>query len=623
MATSDKLSPARVWKVYCRGMGLLSRHIPWLIPSIVLHSIVLAITPYISVYLFSRIIGELGTTRDPQTLWTWVVITVIAEAVLGAVGALLARWKESRWELLVVSAEHILAKKLLTMDHAGTDDPQTQKLLHRVRENMHAMGLGINPIPDILQGLVTSVVGIAAAVVMMWSLFVLPIPDDAAVPSFLGHPLAAVLVATVLLAVSLCVSRLFKRSQRLFDAKTDAVVAIDRLYYTFYDTMFSPAKAADVRLYRQDTLIAQTLDEIDTAFFGKNGVKRRLDHGVGGILRALSSGGSALWLGVGYAFVAVKAIGGAFGLGAAARYVGALGIVSADTARLSHALDRLRRNTPYLETFFAFLDIPHRMYRGSLTTEKRADSDYEIEFRHVSFRYPSCGEYALRDVSVTLRAGSRLAIVGENGSGKSTLVKLLTRLYDPDEGEILLNGIDIRKYNYADYIGVFAVVFQDFQLLDQPLADNVASGKSGDIARVRRCLTEAGLHDRLLEWERDDCLLRHRILGEDGVRLSRGDAQKLAIARALYKNAPFLILDEPTAALDPIAEAEIFERLTHLAEKKTAIYISHRLSGCRFCDEIVVLDGGRIVQRGSHETLVSQTGGKYRELWDSQAHYYI
>lgn len=304
------------------------------------------------------------------------------------------------------------------------------------------------------------------------------------------------------------------------------------------------------------------------------------------------------------------------------QYVGALSSVSGDIESLFWGIERLRMNTPFLETVCAFLDIPHRMYRGSLTTEKRADCDYEVEFRHVSFRYPACEDYALHDVSMTFHVGSRVAVVGENGSGKSTFVKLLSRLYDPDEGEILLNGIDIRKYRYKDYIDLFAVVFQDFQLLSQPLGDNVAGGTARDDARVHRCLTEAGFGERLREWERGLDTPLYRDFDHDGVMLSRGDAQKIAIARALYKNAPFIILDEPTAVLDPIAEAEIYASFDRLVGDKTAIYISHRLSSCRFCDEIVVFDNGRIVQRGTHEQLVSQTDGKYRKLWDSQAQYY-
>ena len=218
--------------------------------------------------------------------------------------------------------------------------------------------------------------------------------------------------------------------------------------------------------------------------------------------------------------------------------------------------------------------------------------------------------------------GSRLAIVGENGSGKTTFIKLLCRLYDPQEGEILLNGIDIRKYNYRDYMGVFSVVFQDFQLLSQSLGSNVAGSVQYDPERVKQALADAGFGERLSTLEKGLDTILYKDLSEDGVDISGGEAQKIAIARALYKNAPFIILDEPTAALDPLAEAEIYSKFNEISGDKTAIYISHRLSSCIFCDEIAVFHQGQVIQQGTHEALLADTDGKYHALWAAQAQYY-
>ena len=262
------------------------------------------------------------------------------------------------------------------------------------------------------------------------------------------------------------------------------------------------------------------------------------------------------------------------------------------------------------------------MYQGSLTTEKRADRNYQVEFRDVSFRYPGSDRWALRHVNIKFRIGSRLAVVGPNGSGKTTFIKLLCRLYDPTEGEILLNGIDIRKYRYQDYIGIFSVVFQDFQLLALPLGENVAGAAAYDRDRAARCLADAGFEARLDAMPKGLDTSLYKDLDKDGVEISGGEAQKIAIARALYKDAPFIVLDEPTAALDPIAEAEIYARFDAIAGDKTAIYISHRLSSCKFCDEIAVFDQGAIVQTGSHDALVADAAGLYHKLWHAQAQYY-
>ena len=208
------------------------------------------------------------------------------------------------------------------------------------------------------------------------------------------------------------------------------------------------------------------------------------------------------------------------------------------------------------------------------------------------------------------------------GAGKTTFIKLLCRLYDPQEGQILLNGIDIRKYRYDDYMNIFSVVFQDFQLICQPLGANVAGCKNYDRERAQKALADAGFGERLASLEKGLDTFLYKDLSENGIDISGGEAQKIAIARALYKDAPFIILDEPTAALDPIAEAEIYGKFDEITGDKTAIYISHRLSSCKFCDEIAVFHEGAVIQHGTHAALVADEHGKYYELWNAQAQYY-
>lgn len=326
--------------------------------------------------------------------------------------------------------------------------------------------------------------------------------------------------------------------------------------------------------------------------------------------------------GVIYAYVCLKAYAGAFDIGMVTQYIGASTTLFLGISLLLQTWSDYRSNVPFLETAFEYLDIPNKMYQGSLTTEKRADRNYEIEFRDVSFRYPGSEEYALRHVNMKFRVGSRLAVVGQNGSGKTTFIKLLCRLYDPTEGEILLNGINIRKYRYEEYMQIFSVVFQDFKLFALPLGQNVAACREYDAENVTQCLQKAGFSARLASMPKGLKTNLYKEMDSEGVEISGGEAQKIAIARALYKDAPFIILDEPTAALDPIAEAEIYEKFNEIAGDKTAIYISHRLSSCKFCDEIAVFDAGCVVQKGTHESLVADKDGKYHALWEAQAQYY-
>ena len=209
-----------------------------------------------------------------------------------------------------------------------------------------------------------------------------------------------------------------------------------------------------------------------------------------------------------------------------------------------------------------------------------------------------------------------------NGSGKTTFIKLLCRLYDPTEGEVLLNGIDIRKYNYMEYMRIFSVVFQDFRLFALKLGENVASKADYDRGIVLDCLKKAGFSEKLAELKNGLETYLYKDHERDGVDVSGGEAQKIAIARALYRDSPFIILDEPTAALDPVAEAEIYSKFDVIAGDRTTIYISHRLSSCRFCDKIIVFHEGSVIQQGTHASLVADERGKYYELWHAQAQYY-
>ncbi|MBQ8547006.1 MAG: ABC transporter ATP-binding protein [Lachnospiraceae bacterium] len=331
-----------------------------------------------------------------------------------------------------------------------------------------------------------------------------------------------------------------------------------------------------------------------------------------------------------WVFVVLKASLGAFGVGSIVQYIGALGKLSTGVQDMMFVLADNAVYCRHLQGLYEYLDIPNRKEEGTLSVDVdavcngRAEvyGDFEIEFCNVSFRYPGAKEYSLRNLSLKFKLGKRLAIVGKNGSGKSTFIKLLCRLYDPTEGEIRLNGVDIREYDYEEYLRIFSVVFQDFKLFSFPLGQNVATAMEYDKEKAEQCLVKAGLSQRLESMPKGLDTALYKDFESEGVEISGGEAQKVALARALYKDAPVVVLDEPTAALDPIAEAEIYTKFNELVGKKTAIYISHRLSSCKFCDEIAVFEDGTVVQRGRHEELLKETDGLYHALWTAQAQYY-
>ncbi|MBQ9384225.1 MAG: ABC transporter ATP-binding protein [Ruminiclostridium sp.] len=248
----------------------------------------------------------------------------------------------------------------------------------------------------------------------------------------------------------------------------------------------------------------------------------------------------------------------------------------------------------------------------------------EFEFRNVSFKYPKAEKYALVNLSLTIRAGERLAVVGLNGAGKTTFIKLLLRLYEPTSGEILLNGVNVKEYSKRSWYRAFSPVFQDVELFAFPLCENVSmqSPEKTDKALAEKCLIDAGMGSKLKALKNGVSTEMLKIIHDDGVDLSGGEKQKLALARALYKNAPVVVLDEPTAALDALAESKLYSDFDKLIGGKTAVYISHRLSSTQFCSSVAMFKDGHLEEYGTHDELIGRDGA-YAEMFRVQAQYYV
>lgn len=612
--TDGKMSFAQIACVNYRAMDIYRRKYPSLFASQIAKIIWDAITPYVGIYLSALIIGELTASRDADRLKMLVLISLSAAAVISIGNILLKRWNNSQSAGMWIKVEHILADKFLDMDYSRIDDPKTAELHSTVMQNLYGSGWGMYKTWLSFATLLSSIFTILGGLALTVTLFTATVPGSA----FLSSPLTAIGIMTVMLALT-AVSPIFAAKIGNQWAKLSKMHNFGNRLFGFFGFLgYNDKLALDIRTYRQDRICERyNIDKDGT--FGSNGVFAKYARGAGGLYMAASAAATPLLVGIIYLFVCLKALGGAFGLGSVTQYVASITKVSGGISELVNALIDMRNNAPFLKLTFDFLDIPNDMYKGTLTVEKRSDRNYEIEFRNVSFKYPGSENYVLKNVNMKFKVGERLAVVGMNGSGKTTFIKLLCRLYDPTYGEILLNGIDIRKYDYREYMDIFSVVFQDFNLLAMKLSENIASGSALDKDRVTDCLEKAGFSDRLAAMSDGIDTYLYKNWNKKGVDLSGGEAQKIAIARALYKDAPFIILDEPTAALDPIAEAEIYEKFDAIAGDKTAIYISHRLSSCKFCDEIVVFHEGA----GSHDALLSDESGKYYELWNAQAQYYV
>lgn len=616
-----KLSFREALGLFRRGLKIVRENNPGLLLATFLCSAVKAATPYVGVYLSAQIVGELAGGRDPRRLWALVLIALISAAVLALLNGGLSHYKTYKEDPLYHAFNHVYAEKMSQMDFPVLDDQHTHDLRSQVWQNNNWNGWGLYKTYGEFRDLTESAVGVLSAMALTVSLFFLPVPESAGAFTFLNHPLTSLGVLLLLAALAWLSSACDTKSFSYFVAHAEDNKMANRYFSFFGFVAFHERKRAlDIRTYDQQKVFDQY--SRTTSSFSVGGVLSQLAKGRMGLLRFLSAALSMVLLGLTYVFVCLKAWAGAFGVGSVAQYVGAISALAQGFSLLFYTLGDMKNNGAFLKTTFEFLDLPNSMYQGSLTTEKRSDRQYDLEFRDVSFRYPHTDAWALRHVDLKFRVGQRLAVVGENGSGKTTFIKLLCRLYDPQEGEILLNGIDIRKYRYDDYMKIFSVAFQDFQLLSQPLGSNVAGAVSYDRAKAERSLRDAGFDERASRMKNGLDTYLYRDFEEDGVEVSGGEAQKIAIARALYKDAPFIILDEPTAALDPLAEAEIYEKFGSIAGDRTTVCISHRLSSCKFCDEILVFDHGQIVQQGSHEGLLENEAGKYAQLWNAQAQYY-
>ena len=621
MKTKKKLTLRQHLGIFIRGMNIYGRYPKPVMLSIALSSVVAAAVPFINIYFAAQILSELAGGRDRERLVILVSLTIC----LGLAGMLIqramARWEaycgSNNWD----SAYKVLTDKAVEMDYSDTVDPEVQSEYSQIRYNQWYAGFGLasleEPVKEILQG----VIKIILAVALAFTLFTLNVPASSPY-AWLDSPWAIVVVMLVFCGPVILTPYLNTLGGKVHSKDVDGDRLQNRFFnHFFYDMHEDGVAAKDIRIYDQKRIINTHIAKNPVCDWrnSKNSSWARLYREEG---KYVTAGTAVTYLcnGIIFLYVAFKAFAGAFGVGGIVLYVGALTQFGMGLSAVMTSLGKLMNNNTFLAMWYNFLDIPSKMKQGHTKVEDL--SKHDIEFINVSFKYPGSDDYALKNITMKFNVGERLAIVGENGSGKTTFILLLCRLYDPTEGEIRLNGVDVRQYDYDEYMSIFSIVFQDFHLLPFTLGQNVATRVDYDAARVKKSLEDAGFGERLeaLPNGLETYLYKH--FEEEGVEISGGEAQKIALARALYRDAPFVILDEPTAALDPIAEYEVYSKMNEIVGNKTAVFVSHRLSSCRFCHDIAVFHEGIMVQRGSHDELVADAEGKYHELWNAQAQYY-
>lgn len=617
--TNKKTSFAAAFKNNLRAWKILFKPCKGAFVSIFLSALTAAASPLVTIWFSAQLLNELAGSRNPAALRNWVLLTLGATAGIMLLNAILQHWREAEESTFYAKMQSVFGKKRLDMDFPNADSQRVYELQSQIWQSQNFTGYGLMQSIEIFRSGCNALFQIIGGIGLSLGLFFAKIPQASGL-GFLNSPLFTVGFIALLFAAALAAPVCATKGNSYWERNDEQGTFGNRVFGYFSSASSNRARMADMRFYKQQAIAEYYLEKNNT--FSMKSTFAQYAKGPMGLLIALSSCVSAFLTGLIYLLVCIKAWAGAFGLGTATQYIGSVTSFFGGFSELMKCIGVMRINSSFLDTVFELLDTPNTMYQGSLTTEKRSDIQYDVEFRDVSFKYPGSEAYALRHVNMKFKVGSRLAVVGMNGSGKTTFIKLLCRLYDPTEGEILLNGINIRKYRYDDYMKIFSVVFQDFQLLALPLGQNVAASQTYDAARVLDCLNKAGFGEKLAKMPHGLDTYLYKSVDTEGVDVSGGEAQKIAIARALYKDSPFIILDEPTAALDPIAEAEIYSKFDEIAGDKTAVYISHRLSSCKFCDEIAVFDSGSVIQQGTHSDLLADESGKYFELWNAQAQYY-
>ena len=604
-----KMSFGERIRITKRGFGILRKYCPGLSEQKALYEFIHSLQPFITIWFSARIVDELTNHCRKDYIASYVICVITINFICIVFQNVLLHICNEKESQMWIWFEKVFSDKQMSLDYDDLEDVSIQKQRQEVEENLFMFGNGLAQLVWGTSVMVKVFINIFVALLMSGTLFISKTGEK-----IVDHP---IWIVAILGCITLCGFSNYKATRKensLFMKWCDNSLWFNRTFMFFGHELYTNLeRAKDVRIYRQDTLAIKKIEELEA--WGKaekkNSFHMAFFPSVAGFIVGL--GNCACYL-----FVAIKAFLGAYGVGSVVQYVSVLTRLGDGIRDLMFMVSDNELYCAHLKKMYDYLDIPNHMYQGSLTVEKREDNEYYIEFRNVSFKYPRTENYVLRNVNLKFKIGEKLAVVGMNGSGKTTFIKLLCRLYDPTEGEILLNNVDIRKYDYKEYMSIFSVVFQDFKLFSFGLGQNVSASFHYNEELAKKCLEKAGFYGRLQSMKKGLETSIYKDLDEEGVEISGGEAQKIALARALYKNAPFIILDEPTAALDSIAEYEVYSKFNEIVQDKTAIYISHRLSSCRFCDVIAVFDGGQIVQRGVHDRLLQDTHGKYYELWNAQ-----
>ena len=546
------------------------------------------------------LIDELTGGRDVKKLILFGACIVANNVIMTFITDSLQKYRDVKDEWVQNVMVEKLGERIMNLEYSYLENTYYLDLKERAIfavQNQSAIVAIITLIANTVQGIIT----LAGLMVILFTL-------------------GPVLMTAIAIGVVLMIL-IVKAASGTMVALMNRIIPINRIFGYYAGVAADKPAQKDLRLYHMDKLVTEkikqsnetTCDEFDVA-----NRKMGLANGANGVITEFISAFT-------YGYVGIRTISDMFGsritLGSLTMYVSSAITFSSTIIQFGENLIGLWQNSQFLVPYQEFMALKEETIEdGGVPMDDAVET---LEFRNVSFTYPKAEKPVLKNVSFAVKKGEKISIVGLNGAGKSTLVKLICRMYKADSGEILVNGRDIYDYDYLSYMNVISAVFQDYKLFNFTIEENISCRESGaDENRVNYLIDEVGMREKIDTLPEGIHSRFGKEYDEEGVELSGGQGQKIAIARALYKKASMVILDEPASALDPIAEAEIYEKFNSLVEDKTAIYISHRMSSSVFCDRILIIDGGTVSDFDTHENLMKKTDSLYYKLFTSQAENY-
>jgi len=551
--------------------------------------------PFVDIIFLPLIIDELVTARRPEVIVLYIGSLVLSDAILARISMVTDSTAGLYDTLFENHINTMLARRTMEMDFALTESKEALDQMQKAKEGISWYSGGIPGLVNPFLSLLRNIIVLSGVTVLI------------------------AINAPVMLAVTIFFVILHALINRRFmKIEIQSFKDLSKINRSFSYTLFELLEfryAKDIRLYGA---LGMMMEKTNQEIKGLTNIwKRQASQNlpwsiIDTLINCLNSGIMYLYLGI-------LTIMSKITLGIFTQMISAVSTFTSSINNIVYSIQNIIKSASYINEYIKFMDYPAVMHKGD---KKPQGNEHTIEFRNVSFSYPNTNVCVLKNVSITIKPGEHLSIVGLNGAGKTTFIKLLCRLYDVDSGEILIDGVNIKEYDYDEYMKLLSVVFQDFRLLAFSIKENITLNHEATDNEIADICKLVGLDEKISTLKKGLDTVLFKYFDEDGVELSGGEQQKLAIARALFKNSPIVILDEPTAALDPIAEYDIYRQFDKLVGGKTAIYISHRLSSCRFCDKIAVFSDGTIKEYGHHDELIKIEGGIYAEMFQAQAQYY-